>query len=423
MADSEGPLTTTVDATLAAETLRRDFPLLAPDAEGNRWIYLDNAATTQKPRAVIEALSGFYEHTNANVHRGIYQLSAAATEAYEQARARVAQFIGAADPATCIFTRNATEAINVVAGAWGRQALGPDDAILLSVMEHHSNLVPWQQLAQQRGCRLLHARITDDGMLDEVQFRELLEQRPRVVALTMASNVLGCVTPAAELTRAAHERGAVVLLDAAQAVPHLPIDVAELDCDFLAFSGHKMLGPMGVGVLYGKRERLEAMDPLLFGGEMIRQVWLDRAKWNEIPWKFEAGTPACADAVALGAAIDYLQTVGMHAIARHERYLAQLTVERLGSLPGVTIYGPAQDRIGVVSFNLDGVHPHDVAQVLDRHRVAVRAGHHCCQPLMRELGVAATARASFYLYNAPDDIEGLVEGLESVRSLFGTSKP
>ena len=413
---SEGPKTETL---LDAERLREDFPILRVGSDGKRLCYIDNAATTQKPRDVIETLVRFYEQTNANVHRGIYRLSTEATEAYESARERVARFIGSPESRSCVFTRNASEAINLVAQSWGGPFLDAGDTVITSVMEHHSNLVPWQQVATRTGCSLKIVRLNSEGSLDWEHYTQLLAEGASFVALSMASNVLGNVNPAQKMVQAAHDQGALILLDGAQAVPHMEVNVQELDCDFLAFSGHKMLGPMGSGVLYAKTEHLEKMSPVLFGGEMVDQVWTDRATWNEIPWKFEAGTPSCADAVALATAMDYLERVDLKAIAAHESSLAALTVERMRSLGGITVYGPAGHRSGIVSFNLDGIHAHDVAQVLDQYDITVRAGHHCCNPLLRSLGVNATARASYYFYNTIEDVDRLMKGLKSAQSLLG----
>ncbi|MGC8834382.1 MAG: cysteine desulfurase [Armatimonadota bacterium] len=407
--------------SLDVQSIRKDFPILSSLVHGKPLVYLDNAATTQKPRQVIEALVNFYEKHNANVHRAVYQLGEIATDQYEEARRKIADFIGADDPATVIFTRNATEAINLVAHSWAFRNLKEDDEILLSEAEHHSNLVPWQMAAGATGAKLRFIRITEEGDLDLEHAAGLINSRTKIVAVWHASNVLGSISPVQELARMAHEHGAVMLVDGAQSVPHMPVNVADLGCDFLAFSAHKMLGPTGIGVLWGRRELLESMEPFLGGGDMIRQVWLDRASWNEIPWKFEAGTPNIADAVAFGAAVDYLSRLGMHAVHAYEQELASYALERLSEVPDITVYGPRDPRrrSGVVSFNIAGVHPHDVGTVLDHEGVAVRAGHHCCQPLMRKLGVSATARASFYIYNTLEEVDILVEALNKVRKVFG----
>lgn len=400
--------------------VRADFPILARTVRDRPLIYLDNAATSQKPRVVIEALTRYYEHFNANIHRGVHTLSQEATEAYEGVRSKVAALIGASDPACIIYTRNTTESINLVAATWGRANIGPGDEILLTEMEHHSNLVPWQLLAQEKGARLRHIPIDETGRLRLETLDELLTERTKIVSVVHMSNVLGTINPVAEIARRAHAVGAVVLVDGAQSVPHLPVNVQELGCDFLAFSSHKMLGPTGVGVLWGRRELLEAMPPYMGGGDMIRQVWLDHATWNDLPWKFEAGTPNIADVIAFGTAIDYLRELGMDWVRAHELALTRYALEVLGTIADVTIYGPTEPeaRGGVVSFNLAGVHPHDVGQVLDEHGIAIRAGHHCCQPLMRRLGVPATARASFSVYNVPEEVDALAIALAHAKELF-----
>ena len=400
-------------------SIRGDFPILQQEMNGKRLAYLDNAATTQKPRQVIDAISRFYRTTNANIHRGAYRLSEEATAAYETAHDKVADFIGAPGRQTIIFTRNATEAINLVAYSWGRSNIGPGDEILLTQMEHHSNLVPWQQLAKERGARIVYLPVTDNGTLALDQLSRLLTERTRLVAVTHCSNVLGTINPLHEIIARAHEAGATVLVDAAQSVPHFPVRVQELDCDFLAFSGHKMLGPTGVGVLYGKEELLDTMPPFLTGGDMIGEVTFEGATWNELPWKFEAGTPAIAEGVGLAAAIDYLNGIGMERVHAHEQALLSYALKRLHEIDGIRIFGPEAPRTGVISFTLDGIHPHDIATFLDQYGVAIRAGHHCAQPLMGILGVPATARASFYLYNDLDDVDQLVEALKKTREFFG----
>jgi len=416
-----GPSQTMLDVA----RIRQDFPIFERRVRGDKpLVYLDSGATSQKPRQVIDALTQFYTTINANIHRGVYELSEAATLAYDEARAKVAAFIHAADPRECIFVRNTTEGINLVAYSWARANLRPGDVVVLSVMEHHSNIVPWQILAQERGITLQYLDIDDTGRLRLEQLDTWLERgNVKLVSLTHVSNVLGTITPVTTIVRKAHQAGALVLIDGAQAVPHLPIDVQAIDCDFYVFSGHKMLGPMGIGVLYAKRAILEAMPPFLGGGDMIRTVTLEGSTWADPPAKFEAGTPSVADAVALGAAIDYLQHVGMAAIHHHERALLDYALARLDEIPGITLYGPrGEDRSGVVSFTLGTVHPHDIASVLDVEvGVAIRAGHHCAQPLMHRLGVVATARASFYLYNTVEDIDRLVEGLLLVRHTFRVS--
>ena len=406
--------------TFDAEKIRREFPILEREIHGKPLVYLDSAATSQKPRQVIEALTDFLEHHNANVHRGLYLLGEEATEAYEGARAKAARFIGATDARSIVFTRGTTEAINLVAHGWGRKFLREGDEIVLTEMEHHSNIVPWQLAAKVTGARLRYVKYTEDGLLSMDNLRSTLSGRTKLVAVTGMSNVLGTIPPVAEIARLAHEAGALFLVDGAQMVSHMPVDVTAIDADFLTFSGHKMLGPTGSGGLYAKPEHLEAMDPFLGGGEMISEVGPDESTYNDPPWKFEAGTPAIAEAVALGAAIDYLEELGMDAVQEHER---ELTVHALRRLPevGARVFGPTDpdQRSGAVSFWMDDVHPHDLAQILDQEGIAVRAGHHCAQPLMRCLGVPATSRASFYVYNTTDDVDRLIDGLQKARGVFG----
>jgi len=402
---------------------RQDFPILARTVRGGRpLVYLDSAATTQKPVQVLQAMERYYREDNANVHRAVHELAERATQAFEQARLRVARFIGADDPHCVIFVRNTTEAINLVARSWAQPRLREGDEILVSLMEHHSNLVPWYMVARQTGARVRFAGLLPDGRLDMDSLREKLTPRTRVVAIAHQSNVLGTINPVQEIAELAHQAGAVVVVDGAQSVPHMPVDVRRLGCDFLAFSGHKMLGPTGIGVLWGRRELLESMEPLFGGGEMIREVTLQGATWNDLPHRLEAGTPAIAEAVGLAAAVEYLEAVGMEAVRRHEQELVGYALQRLGELPDVELYGPSQQRGGVVAFNVRGVHAHDVATILDQQGIAVRAGHHCAQPLMGWLDVPATVRASFYLYTLPEEIEALVEGLQAVRRIFGTSR-
>ena len=385
-------------------------------------MYLDNAATSQKPRPVIEALVEYYETYNANIHRGIHVLAEEATERYEGARRKVARFIRAPDPREVIFTRNTTEGLNLVAYTWGRANIGEGDEIVLSEMEHHSNIVPWQLLAAEKGAVLRFAEPRDDGTLDLEQVRGLIGPRTKLVTLVHMSNVLGTINPVAEIARMAHEVGALMLVDGAQSVPHMPVDVQALGCDFLAFSSHKMLGPTGVGVLWGRRDLLEAMPPFMGGGDMIAEVQREFSTWNELPWKFEAGTPNIADVIAFGAAIDYLEGVGMQAIREHERELVAYALEALGGQADVAIYGPRDParRGGVVAFNLGDLHPHDLSAVLDYEGIAIRAGHHCCQILNRKLGLAASARASFYLYNTEAEVDALVGALDRAREVFGS---
>jgi cysteine desulfurase/selenocysteine lyase len=383
-------------------------------------VFLDSAASSQKPRAVLDAMNVYYERYNANVHRGVYQISEEATEAMEKARMKVARFIHARQSKQIIFTRNTTESINLVAYSWGNANIRKDDLIILTEMEHHSNLIPWQLLARRTGARLEFVPVTDDGLLRLDVYEQLLQQRPKLVAFTHVSNVLGTINPAREMIASAHAAGAIVLLDGAQSVPHMPVDVQALDADFFCFSGHKMLGPTGIGVLYGKRDLLEAMSPFMGGGDMIRTVSLREASWNDLPWKFEAGTPAIAEAIGLGAAIDYLNSLGMENVQRHEQALTRYAIEQLGAIDGLTIYGPlAEQHGGVISFTLADIHPHDLASILDQEAgVAVRAGHHCAQPLMERYGLAATARASFYVYTTKEEIDILVQGLQRALEIF-----
>ena len=400
--------------------LRADFPILDQDVHGRPLVYLDSAATSQKPTPVIRAMDDYYRHDNANVHRGIYQLSERATAAYEGARVKVARLIGVRDAHEIVWTRNATESLNLIAYSWGRHHIGRGDVIVLTEMEHHANLVPWQILAQEKDADLEFIPITDDGVLRQDVFEVLLRLKPKLVAFTHVSNMLGTINPVEEMTRRAHEAGALVVIDGAQAVPHMPVDVKAIGCDFYAFSGHKAMGPTGSGVLWGKRELLEAMPPFLGGGDMIREVHLRRSEWNDIPWKFEAGTPDISAAIGLGAAADYLRDLGMDAIRAHEQELVAYALDVLPrEVPGIELYGPsAEQRGGVVSFNMPGVHPHDVAQVLDRFGVAIRAGHHCTMPLHERLDLSATARASFGVFNTTADIDALVAALREVQALF-----
>jgi cysteine desulfurase/selenocysteine lyase len=402
--------------------LRRDFPILDQEIHGHRLVYLDSASSSQKPRVVIDAVADYYREYNANVHRGIYTIGEKATAAYEAARATVARFINAPDSHEIVFTRNATEAINLVAYSWGRRNIRRGDAIVLTEMEHHANLVPWQILVQEQDGDLEFIPITDDGLLRGDVYEVLLRLKPKLVAFTHVSNTLGTINPVREMVEQAHAAGALVLVDGAQAVPHVPVDVQDLGADFYAFSGHKMLAPMGSGALWARRELLDAMPPFLAGGEMIREVHLRRSEFNAVPWKFEAGTPAVADAIGLGVAADYLMDIGMDAVREHERDLVAYALAALGrDVPGIELYGPSDPEVrgGVVPFNLPGVHPHDVAQVLDRFGIAVRAGHHCTMPLHERLELAATARASFNVYTTRDDIDALVAGLKEVQRVFG----
>ncbi|MEK7871845.1 MAG: cysteine desulfurase, partial [Nitrospirota bacterium] len=386
---------------------------------GRQLVYLDNAATTQKPESVISSMNDFYRYSNSNVHRGIHQLSVEATELYEEAHVKVARFINARGMKEVIFTKNATEAINLVAYAWGRKHIMEGDTILLSEMEHHSNIVPWQILAREKGARLEYIPIDDNGLLMMDKLKELAGDRLRLVSITQMSNMLGTINPVREIARWAHEQGAIVVVDGAQSVPHLPVDVREMGCDFLAFSGHKMLGPTGIGVLYGRRDILEDMEPFISGGDMIKEVHLRETKYNDLPWKFEAGTPPIAEGVGLAKAVEYLSGLGMEPIRGHERAIVSYAMDRLGDIDGITIYGPpADERGGIVSFNVEGIHPHDLATLLDREAIAIRAGHHCAQPLHERLGIAASARASFYLYSTPEEVDALVDGIKKAKKIF-----
>ena len=410
----------TAEAKLDARKLRADFPIFEQEIHGKPLAYLDSAASSQKPRQVLDAMTEFYETSYANIHRGVYDLGERATEAYEGAREKARAFINAESTREVIFTRNVTAALNLVAYGWGLDNLGPGDVVLVTEMEHHSNFVPWQYIAGRTGAEFTVIPVNHKG---ELQLDELdslaLRGRLKVVACTYVSNSLGTVNPVEKLAAWAHEQGAIMVADAAQAAPHRPVNVQTLGCDFLGFTGHKMCGPTGIGVLWGRRELLERMSPFELGGHMIRKVTLDHTTWNELPAKFEAGTGPIAEAVGLGAAIDYVSEVGLEALERHEHELLDHALPRLADVPGVKLLGPSADqRAGIVSFEVEGVHPHDVAQILDWEGVAVRAGHHCNQPLMSKLGVPATTRASFYLYTLPEEIDRLVEGLHKVRQTF-----
>jgi len=400
--------------------IRKDFPILERELRpGVPLVYLDSTATTQKPVAVLAAMDGFYRHSNANIHRGVHTLAEEATAMYEGARQQVADFIHAASDREIVFTRNTTESINLVAYTWGRINLKAGDMILLTGMEHHSNLIPWQILAAERGVTLEFIPVMEDGLLDLDAFQALLERGPRLIAFTGMSNVLGTINPVADIVSLAHAAGALTLVDGAQLVPHLPVDVRLLDVDFLAFSAHKMLGPTGIGALYARERLLEALPPFLGGGDMIKTVHLRSFTSNDIPHKFEAGTPAVAEAVGFGAAISYLNALGMDSVAAHERELVTYALERLEEIPGVRVLGPAAEkRGGVAAFTLEGVHPHDVAQILDHYGVAVRAGHHCAQPLHEQFGITATTRASFYVYSMKEEVEKLVVGIYQVKKIF-----
>jgi len=405
---------------LDVAAVRKDFPILSRQVHGKPLVYFDNAATTQKPRQVIDALVHYYEYYNANIHRALHTLGEEATEAYEAVRDKVGRFIKSPyGRESVVFVRNTTEGINLVASAWGRKFLQPGDEIVSSVVEHHSNIIPWQLIAKERGAIVRYVDIDDEGRLRRDQIEQMIGPKTKMVALAHASNVLG-TNPIVEIAKLAHANGALMLVDGAQSVPHMPVDVTELGCDFLAFSGHKMCAPTGVGVLWARPELLDAMDPYMGGGSMISRVTLDGATWADLPGKFEAGTPNIADVIGLGAAIDYLEGLGMTDIREHEKAITGYAMKRLSSLPGMTIYGPknSDERVGVVSFNYGEVHPHDLSQVLDQFGIAIRAGHHCAQPLMRRLGCVATARASFFLYNTEAEVDVLVEALQQAGQYF-----
>jgi cysteine desulfurase/selenocysteine lyase len=413
-------ISTITNSVLNIDEIRAEFPILRREIRpGIPIIYLDSAATSQKPHQVIDIMSRYYEEQNANIHRGIHTLAEEATQSYEEARNKVVRFIHAYSSKEIIFTRNTTESINLVAQTWGRANLNAGDMILLTEMEHHSNLVPWQMLAREKDLQLEFLPVTDDGLLDLTKYPDFLQRKPRLVAFTQMSNVLGTINPATEMTSLAHQAGATVLIDGAQSVPHMKIDVQAIGADFYAFSAHKMCGPTGIGVLFGREELLDAMPPFLGGGDMIRRVHLRSFTPNELPHKFEAGTPAIAEAIGLGAAIDFLENIGLDKIHRYEQSLVSYTLERLEEVPGVVVYGPEADKKGgVVSFKLDGLHPHDISQILDTMGIAVRAGHHCAMPLHERFQLPATTRASFYLYTTPNEIDHLVEGLYKVKEIF-----
>jgi cysteine desulfurase/selenocysteine lyase len=409
------------DVKLDASALRADFPILAQEINGKPLAYLDSAVTAQKPRQMLDAMTHFYETSYANVHRGVYSLAERATEAFEGAREKVARLVNAPSSRELIFTRNATESLNLVAYAWGLTNLGPGDLVVVTELEHHSNFVPWQYVAKRTGAEFRMIPLTDGGELDLGALETIgAGGEVKVVATNLVSNALGTINPVERLTKWAHDQGAIMVIDAAQGAPHRVIDVQAIGCDFLAFSAHKLCGPSGVGALWGRRELLEAMEPFNLGGHMIKKVQFEETTWGDLPHKFEAGTSPIAEAVGFGAAVDYITGVGLEAIEQHEHELVSYALERLAEVPGIILYGPPPDRrAGIVSFNMEGVHPHDVAQVLDWEGVAIRAGHHCCQPLMQRLGVAATNRASFYLYTVPKEIDRLAEGLLRVRKVFG----
>ena len=409
-------LETTVDR--AAE-LRAQFPILQREIYGKRLVYLDNAASSQKPESVLQAMDRYYRHSNANVHRGVHTLSEEATTLYEDARTRIARFINAPSDKQVIFTRGTTDGINLVAQTWGRANLGPGDEVLITEMEHHSNIVPWQILRDQLGFTLRYIPITQEGVLDLSNLETLINERTKLVSFVHASNVLGTINPVTEIASAAHASGAKVLIDGAQSVPHMSVDVQALDADFFVFSSHKMCGPTGIGVLYGKRELLEEMPPYQGGGDMIREVRMEQSTWNTLPYKFEAGTPAIAEVIGLGAAVDYLKDVGMEWVHAHEQAITEYAHQKLGQIEGLRILGPGpEQRGGLVAFVLEGVHPHDTSYVLDQEGVAIRAGHHCAQPIHDHYDIVASARASFYLYNTTEDVDRLALGLEKAQQIY-----
>jgi len=402
------------------EEIKKDFPILNRKINEKNLVYLDNAATTQKPIQVINAIKHYYEYYNANVHRGVYTLAEEATATYEESRKSVAEFINAKSYEETIFVRNATEAINLVAYAWGRKNVNEGDVIVVSQMEHHSNLVPWQMLAKEKKAKLEFISITDEGELKEEDFNKI-NKKTKIVAITHVSNVLGTINPVEKIAKIAHEENALVLVDGAQSVPHMPVDVRKIDCDFLAFSGHKMLGPMGIGVLYAKKEILQEMDPFLTGGEMIKNVDFYESIWNDLPWKYEAGTPNVEGAIGLAEAIKYLKKIGMQNIREHEKALVKFALNKLSDIKGLTIYGPKDPEIkgGVISFNLGNIHAHDVASILDQEGIQLRAGHHCAKLVMKKYNVSAMARASFYIYNDEEDVEKLYSALLLTKKIFG----
>lgn len=417
--------TTTLQKTLLADEVRADFPILHQQVNGQPLVYLDNAATSQKPQAVLDAMTHYYEADNANVHRGVHALSARATEAYEGARDKVAAFVNAASRDEIVFTRNASEAINLVAYAWGLSELAPGDEILLSVMEHHSNLVPWQLIAKRTGAVLKHVPLSETQGFDLEAFKQLVNDKTKLVAVNHISNTLGCINPVQEIVEIAHKYGAKVLIDACQSVPHMPVDVQAIGCDWLVASGHKMCGPTGAGFLYGRLDVLNAMPPFMGGGEMIQDVFLDRSTYAELPHKFEAGTPAIAEAVVLGAAVDYLNKVGMDRIADYEHQLTAHLYDRLSEVPQLNLYGPkpavdGTGRAAIATFTVNGVHAQDLSTFLDQSGVAIRSGHHCTQPLHTILGVDSTARASLYFYNTPAEIDTFIKSLKETIDFFGT---
>jgi len=404
---------------LDVERIRKDFPILHQEVHGRPLVYLDSAATSQKPQVVLDALADYYGRDNANVHRGVHQLSERATEAYEGARTRIQRFLNAAHSREIVFVRGTTEGINLVAHTYGRRTVGPGDEVVITALEHHSNIVPWQMLCEEKGAALRVVPIDDAGEVDVEAYERLLGERTRLVAVAHVSNALGTIVPAKRMIEAAHRRGIAVLVDGAQAAPHLRVDVQDLDCDFYTFSGHKTYGPTGIGVLYGKSDLLEAMPPFQGGGDMIKSVSFEKTVYNDLPYKFEAGTPDIAGAIGLGAALEYLEGLGLDRVAAHEHALLVHGTERLSSLPGLRLVGTAREKASILSFLVDGVHAHDVGSILDREGIAVRTGHHCAMPVMTRFGIAATTRASLGVYNTREDIDALVEGLAKVREIFG----
>lgn len=406
--------------TINAARIREDFPVLKRYVNDKPLVYFDNAATSQKPKVVIDAIVRYYREYNANIHRGIHKLAEEATLAHEEAREKIAKFVNAKRTEEIIFTRNATESINLVAYSWGRANIRSGDKIVLTIMEHHSNIVPWQLLAQEKDAKIEFVKIDGNGELREDEVQELIDEKTKLVCVTHASNVLGTINPVKDIGRVAHRYGAMFLIDAAQSVPHMTVDVRDIDCDFAAFSGHKMLGPTGIGVLYGKCELLESMPPFLGGGEMIREVHTTGASWKDLPYKYEAGTPNISGAIGLGAAVDYLRGIGMRNVHDYEKEITSYALEQMKQVEGLAIYGPmdVERRVGVVSFNLGDIHPHDLASILDEEGVAIRSGHHCAQPLMEFLELPATSRASFYIYNTKEEVDVFINALEKARKLF-----
>jgi cysteine desulfurase/selenocysteine lyase len=414
--DSETMTSSTIDVN----SIRKDFPILERKIKGNTIVYLDSSATTQKPSSVINALSFFYRTSNANIHRGVHTLSEESSSAYEALRLKTANFIGGVDEQGIVFTKNTTDSLNLIAQSWGRANIKEGDEIILTEMEHHSNIVPWILLARETGAVLKYIEVTDDGYLDMESYYKILSEKTKLVSVTIVSNVLGTINPISEIIEAAHQYNAVTVLDGAQGIPHMKFDTPNSDCDFLAFSAHKMLGPTGIGVLYAKPEILDSMQPTVGGGGMVKEVYLDSATWADIPWRFEAGTPNYADVIAFSSAIDYLENIGLDAVREHEKCLTESAIEQLKTIPKLKLFGPRniEDRAGVITFLDELIHPHDLSTILDSYGIAIRAGHHCAQPLMRKYNVPATARASFYIYNDLQDVDALVNGIRKAREFF-----